>query len=132
MNEQHPAGGHRLHPAAPVLALGCSSLKFARNGSPNAAAFHDLGQASANLAIEATSRGLAVHQMVGILPDRARELYRIPEGVQALTGLAIGYAADPDSVPEALRDREKARRPRKAVATFVFGDTWGTASSVAK
>src|SRR5215213_2324664 len=30
---------------APVLALGCASLNFARNGKPNAAALHDLGLA---------------------------------------------------------------------------------------
>src|SRR6516165_11229530 len=68
--------------AAPVLALGCASLHFALNGQPNAAAEHDLGLASATLALEATSRGLSVHQMIGILPDRARELYRIPDGVR--------------------------------------------------
>ena len=33
--------------AAPVLALGCTSLNFARNGQPNTAAEHDLGAASA-------------------------------------------------------------------------------------
>src|SRR5947209_19385576 len=83
--------------AAPVLALGCTSLNFQRNGQPNAAAVHDLGLASGNLVLEATSRGLAVHQMIGILPDRAREVYQIPEGVQPLTGLAIGYAGDPEA-----------------------------------
>src|SRR5262245_29146922 len=46
--------------AAPVLALACTSLKFARDGRPNAAAIHDLGLASANLVLEATARGLAV------------------------------------------------------------------------
>ena len=84
--------------AAPVLALGCTSLHFTRNGKPNAAAVHDLGIASASLTLEATARGLSVHQMIGILPDRARELYRIPEGVQPLTGLAIGYAVF-DEIP---------------------------------
>ena len=79
-----------------MLALGCTSLHFALNGKPNAAAVHDLGLASATLTLEATARGLFVHQMIGILPDKARELYRIPEGVQPLTGLAIGYAADPE------------------------------------
>src|SRR5262249_12116928 len=43
--------------AAPVLALGCTSLNFALNGQPNAAAVHDLGLASATLALEATARG---------------------------------------------------------------------------
>src|SRR5438309_679557 len=52
--------------AAPVLALGCTRLTFARNGQPNAAALHDLGLAAGNLCLEATARGLAVHQMIGI------------------------------------------------------------------
>src|SRR2546428_11543327 len=32
--------------AAPVLAIGCVSLNFARNAKPNAAAVHDLGLAA--------------------------------------------------------------------------------------
>jgi nitroreductase len=115
---------------APVLALGCTSLNFTRNGHPNAAAIHDLGLGSANLVLEATARGLAVHQMIGILPDRARELYQVPEGVQPLTGLAIGYAGDPSRLPEKLRDRDLAPRTRKPLAAFVFAGTWGTASPV--
>src|SRR5437667_3810384 len=31
--------------SAPVLALGCTSLHFVRNGQPNPAAVHDLGLA---------------------------------------------------------------------------------------
>ena len=116
--------------AAPVLALGCTSLRFARNDKPNAAAVHDLGLAGASLTLEATTRGLYVHQMIGILPDRARELYRIPEGVQPLTGLAIGYAAAPGTLPEQYRERDLAPRTRKPLAEFVFGDTWGSASSL--
>jgi nitroreductase len=116
--------------AAPVLALGCTSLQFARDGRPNAAAVHDLGLASAMLVLEATARGLAVHQMIGILPDRAREIYQIPEGVQPLTGLAIGYAGDPAALPEKLRERDLVRRSRKALGTFVFGGQWGTTSPV--
>jgi nitroreductase len=118
--------------AAPVLALGCTSLHFTRNGKPNAAAIHDLGIASASLTLEATARGLCVHQMIGILPDRARELYRIPDGVQPLTGLAIGYAADPGGLPEKYRERDLAPRTRKPLADFVFGGEWGSASRLVK
>jgi nitroreductase len=118
--------------AAPVLALGCTSLNFARNGKPNTAAVHDLGIASATLTIEATARGLFVHQMIGILPDKARELYRIPEGFLPLTGLAIGYAADPGKLPEKYRERDLAPRGRKSLAEFVFGEEWGMASSYVK
>lgn len=118
--------------AAPVLALGCTSLHFTRNGKLNAAAVHDLGLASASLTFEATARGLSVHQMIGIVPERARELYRIPEGVQPFTGLAIGYPADPDSLPEKYRERDLAPRSRKPLNQFVFGNEWGTAAKLLK
>src|SRR5688572_2107098 len=117
---------------APVLALGCTSLQFSLNGKPNAAAVHDLGLASANLTLEATARGLVVHQMIGILPDKARELYRIPEGVEPVTGLAIGYAADPEALPEKYRERDLAPRTRKPLAEFVFAGEWGSASGLVK
>ena len=118
--------------AAPVLALGCTNLRFALNGKPNAAAVHDLGLASATLTLEATSRGLHVHQMIGIVPDKARALYRIPEDVQPLTALAIGYAADPDALPEKYRDRDLAPRQRKKLTEFVFSGQWGAACEEVK
>ncbi len=114
--------------AAPVLAIGCTSLNFALNGKPNAAALHDLGLASASLVFEATARGLFVHQMIGILPDRVRAVYRVPEGVQPLTGLAIGYHGDADSLPDAYRQRDLASRTRKPLGEFVFGGQWAAAA----
>jgi nitroreductase len=94
--------------SAPVLALGCVGLKFALNDQPNAAAEHDLGAASACLTLEATARGLFVHQMIGILPDRARELYQIPDGFRALTGLAIGYLGNLNHLPPKYQERDLA------------------------
>ncbi len=81
--------------AAPVLALGVVSLRFLRNNKENRAAVHDLGLAAGNLVVEATARGLCVHQMIGILPDKARGVYEIPEHSEAWTAMAIGYKADP-------------------------------------
>jgi nitroreductase len=118
--------------AAPVLALGIAKLRFARNDQPNRAAIHDLGLAAGNLVVEATARGLWVHQMIGILPDKAREIYAIPEGYEPLTGIAIGYAGDPKALPEGLRERDLARRPRKPLKEFVFGQTWGNVSEIIK
>jgi nitroreductase len=118
--------------AAPVLAVGCTSLNFTRNGQPNAAAVHDLGLASENLVLEATARGLVVHQMIGIVPARVRAVYQVPEGVQPLTGLAIGYAGDPASLPENLRARDAARRQRKPLTAFVFGGKWGETSPLVR
>jgi nitroreductase len=114
--------------AVPVLALGVTALRFARNNKDNRAAVHDLGLATGNLLVEATARGLAVHQMIGILPERAREIYGIPEGAEAWTALAIGYRGDPSALPEALRQRDLAPRQRKPIRDFVFGGAWGKPS----
>jgi nitroreductase len=118
--------------AAPVLAIGCTSLKFALNGKPNAAAQHDLGLASASLTLEATARGLFVHQMIGILPDRVREQYGVPDDFLPLTGLAIGYLGDLNNLPEHYRPRDLAPRQRRPLPEFVFGGKWGEASDLVK
>jgi nitroreductase len=110
--------------AAWVLALGVTSTRFSRNDKANRTAHHDLGLGSASLCLEATKRGLAVHQMSGILPDRARDLYHVPEGFDIHTGLAIGYAGSGDNAPEALRERDQAARSRKQLAEFVFTTDW--------
>jgi len=115
---------------APVLALGVATLRFRRNGKPNPAAIHDLGLAAGNLLFEATTRGLSVHQMIGILPDRARELYAIPEEAEAVTGLAIGYPGDPERLPENLRPRDLAPRTRKPLAEIVFAERWGESAGL--
>lgn len=109
---------------APVLAIGVTITRFSRNAKPNRAAEHDLGLAAASLTFEASARGLAVHQMIGILPERVRELYALPEEAQPLTGLAIGYAGEAADLPESLRERDLAPRARKPLAELVFGGRW--------
>ncbi len=115
---------------APVLAIGCVRTHFAHNGKPNNYASHDLGQANATLALEAAARGLFVHPMAGILPDKIHESYEIPEGVTPLVGLAIGYLGDASELPDGYRERDLAPRQRKPLADFVFGGRWGAVSEV--
>lgn len=117
---------------APVLGLSVARLKFENNGGPNRHAFHDVGQAAANLALQATHLGLQVHQMAGILPDKARQLFGIPEGYEAVAGLAIGYPGDPSALPDQLRQREVEPRSRKPLASFVFTGKWGETSPFVK
>ena len=118
--------------AAPVLVLGVVNLRFVLNSKDNRAAVHDLGLASANLVIEATSRHISAHQMIGILPDRARELYRIPEHSEAWTAIAIGYAADSAHLPDALKERDLKPRKRKPLSDFVFTGQCGRPAPLAE
>jgi len=114
---------------APVLGLGVVSQRFARNNKENRAAVHDLGLAAANLVLEATARGLYVHQMIGILPDKARTLYQIPEHFEAWTAFAIGYKGDPERLPPELKERDLAARERKPLDRFVFTGRWGSTAA---
>lgn len=116
---------------APVLVLTVVAEQFTRNGAPNATALYDLGQAVALLTVEATARGLAVHQMGGILPERAAELFGVPEGRRVVTGMAVGYAAgDVTTLPEAWQARDTAPRARRPLADLVFSGAWGAAADL--
>lgn len=99
-SQDEPAEFARLHsclsPAhqswayrAPVLVLSIINQRYAKNEETHLATLLDLGLATAHLAIMAHARGLAVHQIVGIRPERARALYRIPAHSDAWTALAI-------------------------------------------
>ena len=110
---------------APVLMLSVAKLAFAHNGQPNRHAYHDVGAASAYLTFEATALGLYVHQMAGILVDRARETYAIPDGFEAVAGIALGYLGDPGTLPEALREREIMPSTRQPLEAMIFGGRWG-------
>jgi nitroreductase len=115
---------------ASVLLAGIAKLNFSRSDKPNRAAIHDLGLASATLVLEATARGLVAHQMIGILPEKVRELYGVPEGYEPMTAIAIGYPGDPKNAPEALRERDSARRPRRPLKEFVFHGKWGVSLDI--
>jgi nitroreductase len=117
---------------APVVALSVARMKFEHNGTPNNHAFHDVGQAAANLALQATALGLQVHQMAGILPDNAREIFRIPDGYEPVAGFAIGYPGDHADLPDTLREQERAPRTRKPLDSFVFTGGWGKVSPLVK
>ncbi len=118
---------------APVLAIAVARLTFAKNNVPNRNAQYDTGAATALLSVEATARGLAVHQMAGFDPEKARQVFGIPAGWEAIAAIAIGYPGDPASLPQPLHDREMAPRTRKPINEFVMAGHWGhTAPFAAK
>ncbi|MFO7588649.1 MAG: nitroreductase family protein [Gemmatimonadota bacterium] len=106
--------------AAPVLALGVTRNTFTRNDRANAHARHDLGLATATLTAQAMALGLHVHPMGGILPDEAGKRFEIPEEFDVVTGLAIGYLGDPDSLLEKYREGEVEPRTRRRLSGALF------------
>jgi nitroreductase len=110
---------------APVLMISVAKLAFTHDGKPNRHAIHDVGAASAFLTFQATALGLYVHQMGGIYVDSARETYGIPEGFEAVAGIALGSLGDPSTLPDAMRERELAPSSRQPLETMVFSGRWG-------
>jgi nitroreductase len=112
---------------APVLILSIAAERWSRDGSPNRWAEHDVGLASENLALQATSLGFAVHLMAGFDEKKARELFGIPEGFTPMAMIAVGYPGDPDDLPPKLREREQAPRQRKPIEEIAFAGRWNRA-----
>jgi nitroreductase len=109
---------------APVLVMGIVKRSLSQNGAANAAAEHDLGLAVANLSLEATARGLSVHQMIGIDPDRVRAGFAVPEDYRPLTALALGHAGEPPELAPEVLQRDRAPRVRKPLTETVFAGAW--------
>jgi len=116
---------------APVLILAFAHTQFEKDGRPNRHAFYDLGQAVANLSLQATALGLATHSMAGFNVEAARERFNVPMGWEPATLIALGYLGDPDSLADKLRQRELAQRQRKPVERFVFSGAWGIPAPIA-
>ncbi len=85
----------------------------------------DTGLAMGNLTLQAMSLGLMLRNMGGIDRDRVREVYGIPATHEPICGVALGWPAPPDSLPQDRRDFELEAQERRPLDTFVFGESWG-------
>ena len=113
---------------APVLILSVGSKKFSANGHPNNVFTYDVGQSAAYITFQATEEGLHVHQMSGFDPNKASELFGIPNDFQALTVIALGYKGDPSLLDDGLRSAEAKPRSRKESKELFFSESFGKAS----
>ena len=109
---------------APVLVLALTKTTFDLDGRDNPHAGHDLGQAIAHLTFVATKNDLYVHQMAGISPEKARELYDISDDYNPMTMFAIGYKGQPESLSDKMRKQETSPRIRKNLDEIVFDGEW--------
>jgi len=106
---------------APVLILGVAKTRFSHNDSPNNYAIHDLGAADAFMTLQAATLGLHTHQMAGYDWVKAREVFEIPEIYAMGSVMALGYQADPGSLPnQHYQSQEQMPRSRKPLSEFVF------------
>lgn len=112
----------------PVLVLAATDTVFPAKGDrparENPTAKHDLGWATAHLALQATELGLHVHPMAGFDVGRAKQAFGIPAPFEPVTVTAVGYLAPSSTLPAELRAREEAPRVRKPLREIVFEAAW--------
>lgn len=111
--------------SAPVLVIVCCDTVLSKTGKPNAFGAYDTGAASVCMCLQAAALGLMTHQMGGFLPEKAQELFRIPERFTPLTMMAVGYQLPEARLPEAFRVRELGARVRNPLDQHFFAGAWG-------
>jgi nitroreductase len=109
---------------AGVLIATLAKTTYTRNGRPNRHATHDTGLATANLLLEATSRGLITHPMGGFDAQILRDAFHIPEDYHPVAMVAVGHH-DPSLEDESLTTREERPRRRRPLEQTVFGSRFG-------
>lgn len=100
---------------APVLLLSLVDRYWPDSTDVNPTAQYDAGASALSLCLQAAADGLVTHQMAGFYPDRARELFAIPERMGTVAFIAVGFAGGLDLLDDRQRQRETAPRRRRPV-----------------
>lgn len=111
-------GNTKWAPAAGALLL-CVVQTTNEKGELPYAMF-DAGLATAQLSLQAVSRGLIAHPMSGFDRDGARREFDIPDDFDPLALIALGHLAD-----ERTDERDAAPRRRPTLDDTLFGSGWG-------
>jgi nitroreductase len=106
--------------SVPLLVLTLVRTTFARDGSPNRWALHDLGLAVGNLTTQATAVDLYVHNMAGFSVDAARKTFGLAPDIEPVTMIAVGYLGDPAQLTDVNRIREMEMQQRKPLAEILL------------
>ena len=91
-------------------------------------AAYDLGQAVAQLSVQALALGLAVHQFAGFDHERLAEVARVPRHWRVTTGVALGRPLPPEEAGDPLaHERDRRPRARRPLAEVAYGGVFGEA-----
>lgn len=106
---------------ARVLMITVMKKRFDYNNKPNGKALHDMGAASALMAVQAAEMGLQIHQMGGFDKEKATKYLNLDtEKYEPVTCIAVGFPGNPNQLNDDLKKREEQPRVRKEQKEFVF------------
>lgn len=106
--------------AAPLLMLTMVTSKHEKSGEDYKHAWHDLGLAVGNMTVMAQSLGISLHQMGGFDSAKAREVLNIPDKLEPVTMIAMGFGGLSGNMPLDIYKMELAPRVRKEISEIAF------------
>ncbi|MBB44401.1 MAG: nitroreductase [Rhodospirillaceae bacterium] len=112
--------------SAPIIGFVLAEPTELPGGHKNKWHKFDTGMACAHLTIEAEAQGLSVHKFAGIDNDAVRKNYAIPQSIEIVCGIVIGYQGSVEALDEDLREREIEERTRDPLSKFVFKSKYGS------
>ena len=115
--------GNKWAGGAAVLLLSLARKNFTANGKPNRHYLHDVGAANTSLLLQAASMDIYGHMMGGFDMEQIVTQFNIPEDLEPVCIIALGYLGDHEQLEEPFRSREVSPRSRKALDEFSFSDT---------
>lgn len=104
---------------AAVLVVIVSGKNFEHNKKSSVTHRFDTGAAWENMALQATSMGLAIHGMEGFDYEKARKELGIPNDYDVEAMVAIGRRGEKENLPKEIQEREKPS-DRKALKEIVM------------
>lgn len=104
---------------APLMILSLARKTHLRSGKQNAYAWYDTGAANSLLALQAVHLGMQVRQMGGFDRTKAMATLNIPEDLEPVVFIAVGYPGAVEKLPEPLQVKETSARERFLQETFV-------------
>jgi len=110
--------------AAPVIMITMARIKYEHNEEVYKHSWHDLGLAMGNMSIMAESMGISLHIMGGFDAAKARQLLNIPDKLEPVTMVALGYGGMTGNLPLDIFKMEQVQRERKDIEDIAFSNVF--------
>jgi len=103
---------------AAVLIFSMADTRFKAFEQTNRHALHDTGAANTLLLLQAASCDIYGHEIGGYNREETRALLDLPDYIEDVCFIALGYLDDAEKLEEPYRTREVTPRTRKDLTQF--------------